>query len=465
MREITGSQIVIRAYDYYVYKQERNVLRCTVDTSTLPQIQDLQLVLTDANNNALATYETYNRRRVGFRYYADCNIEVSDLLRAGYETLKVCLYKRSTAATLETLSVPAEVVGLVAPARLFAPAITEVGDMETVAGDDLSAGAFIYPRMMFQPKAGETLQVVAYGVPNILVAYAPTQGLHIRTTAYCFGEQDIEGVGMTAWDICDLLVTLLADCLDIVAQADDLNDAGAVVAGEGDVFTVQWEAVLYPDFGVYFATAADAATAQTTIDAWYAQNYSQQAAALSVVTDESVVGEEGTVVGVNIGTTYPKEQELADDTLTVALVGDTDSDDAGAVVALRRLRPLLCGRRYLTVEWTGATGATKRHVWEFKDHKIQQGDTVELLLTGAQNYALMRGRSDAYTLALDGLTAADMWYYGDIVSSPRVAVLMDGVWYTVKVTTKDVAVPDGDAGGYYELNINVTFDEYDAVNM
>ena len=73
---------------------------------------------------------------------------------------------------------------------------------------------------------------------------------------------------------------------------------------------------------------------------------------------------------------------------------------------------------------------------------------------------------DSVTLVIDELSAYDLWYYSDIITSSKVEVFISGAvgWSQVQVTNKNVTIPDGDArNGKLEITIN--WRRYDAVTM
>lgn len=118
-------------------------------------------------------------------------------------------------------------------------------------------------------------------------------------------------------------------------------------------------------------------------------------------------------------------------------------------------------KRYATVRWFSATGRVRTHVFEVRDVEQSVGESVDLLtIDGSYNRA--KGRVDGFKLYLDNLTPYDCWYYGDIVTSTRVEVSLDGVTFDqVDVTTKSVTIPNG--GSTNKLEVNVNWRKYDAI--
>lgn len=120
-------------------------------------------------------------------------------------------------------------------------------------------------------------------------------------------------------------------------------------------------------------------------------------------------------------------------------------------------------KRYATVRWFSATGRVRTHVFEVRDVEQSVGESVDLLtIDGSYNRA--KGRVDGFKLYLDNLTPYDCWYYGDIVTSTRVEVSLDGVTFDqVDITTKSVTIPNG--GSTNKLEVNVNWRKYDAIAL
>lgn len=146
-------------------------------------------------------------------------------------------------------------------------------------------------------------------------------------------------------------------------------------------------------------------------------------------------------------------------------IGCTSVDIAEShdVIDTIRIRPLECGVKYAAVEWVSASGVTRRHTFGVKDVKSSFCDTFSLSTIDG-SYDTRKGRIEALSLFLEGLTAYDLWYYSDIITSSSVKVSLDGnTWRQVDVTTNSVTIPNGDAGDFNKLTIAVNYRKYDAV--
>lgn len=128
-----------------------------------------------------------------------------------------------------------------------------------------------------------------------------------------------------------------------------------------------------------------------------------------------------------------------------------------------QLKPLQCGKKYAAVEWIAASGAERRHTFEVVGLKSLIYGTFSLQ-TLDNSYNVRKGREEAFELLVEGLTAYDLWYYSDILTSSSVKVSFNGVdWYQVEVRGDGQTIPNGDAGEFYKLSIPVNFRRYDAI--
>jgi hypothetical protein len=78
------------------------------------------------------------------------------------------------------------------------------------------------------------------------------------------------------------------------------------------------------------------------------------------------------------------------------------------------------------------------------------------------------GESDEFSLRVEHLTAYDVWWYSDLLTSDYVAVADDGfsspTAKTVEVTTKSITIPDGSANDT-TFEIKVKYKTGDAFNL
>lgn len=139
--------------------------------------------------------------------------------------------------------------------------------------------------------------------------------------------------------------------------------------------------------------------------------------------------------------------------------------DAAPIIKTLYTRVLDDCKRYAAVRWVSFTGQTRLHTWEVTKAKTATRDAIELLTIDG-SYNTIKGREDGFVLRLDGLNAYDMWYYVDIITSSKVEVSMDGyTWQRVDITTKDIKIPDGNAGKLNTLEVNCNWRKYDAITL
>jgi hypothetical protein len=125
------------------------------------------------------------------------------------------------------------------------------------------------------------------------------------------------------------------------------------------------------------------------------------------------------------------------------------------VVQRVRLRPRVCNEEFTYVMWTSRTGGYKRVFMQRCKASVSQVDRVSLVdeaYFGGSGlpidfYHGFAGEEEEFTLRLEHLTAYDVWWYSDLLTSDYVAVANDSLnspmAKTVEVTTKSITIPDG----------------------
>lgn len=169
----------------------------------------------------------------------------------------------------------------------------------------------------------------------------------------------------------------------------------------------------------------------------------------------------GDITLQNATKSVPATVEIPTD---VKLVTITQSPGNTTIAEYVIKQPEAC-KRYAAVRWVSFTGQTRLHTWEVTKAKTATRDAIELLTIDG-SYHTLKGREDGFVLRLDGLNAYDMWYYADIITSSKVEVSMDGyTWQRVYITTKDITIPDGNAGKLNKLEVNCNWRKYDAITL
>lgn len=182
----------------------------------------------------------------------------------------------------------------------------------------------------------------------------------------------------------------------------------------------------------------------------------------------------------------PNELELADQ-LIVEIYGEGEFDVTGRASLMQgergiaqidgnfsivydgesRLytpRAIPCGK-FALVRWVSFSGQLRCAVMPIIKHNISTSDAYSLSLM-SNEFNAIKGRVDEIVFRLDMLSAYDLWYYADVITSSRVEVSLDGEEYTrVEVTDSGTTIPDGETRQDGRLEIKVNYKKYDAVAM
>lgn len=146
------------------------------------------------------------------------------------------------------------------------------------------------------------------------------------------------------------------------------------------------------------------------------------------------------------------------------------------VVQRVRLRQRVCDEELVHVMWTSRTGGYKRVLMQRCKAVVSQVDRVSLVDSvwfggGGQPtdfYHGFAGESEEFTLRLEHLTAYDVWWYSDLLTSDYVTVADDSfnspTAKTVEVTTKSITIPDGSVNDT-TFEIKVKYRTGDAFNL
>ena len=177
-----------------------------------------------------------------------------------------------------------------------------------------------------------------------------------------------------------------------------------------------------------------------------------------------------TIYHVDTGSADTIEKQVTSTTFD-ALTIDSTTNMVGVALGTKEVvqsvivQKRLCGVTYADVRWISATGHERIATMELREHTVAVGDKLNIEAADGE-YDERKGREDNLVLRLQGLTQYDVWYYGDIVTSSSVDISLDGsTWRTVRVTSKDVTIPDGNGGELQELKVTITYADYDAVAM
>lgn len=146
----------------------------------------------------------------------------------------------------------------------------------------------------------------------------------------------------------------------------------------------------------------------------------------------------------------------------------------------RKITPLDCERRYARVFWVSQFGIMRDAFFEVIEFKQAAQDEFELQRP-TKELNSTKGMMQSVTLRLDGLDLYDLWYYGDVILSGDVQVLVldqnneepetiykdefNADRLHAVVTDKNITVPTGEKGFDGKLEITLNTREYDAVIM
>ena len=151
-------------------------------------------------------------------------------------------------------------------------------------------------------------------------------------------------------------------------------------------------------------------------------------------------------------------------------------DGVANVVQRVRLRRRVCDEELAHVMWTSRTGGYKRVLMQRCKAVVSQVDRVSLADVtwfggGGQPtdfYHGFAGESEEFTLRLEHLTAYDVWWYSDLLTSDYVIVadeaLNSPTAKTVEVLTKSITIPDGSVKDT-TFEIKVKYKTGDAFNL
>lgn len=429
MRTFQSGNLKVVAFDYGVYLQERNVLECSIERTSL-QWQDCSIVLSHGGST-IATYKVDADKKA--------YIDLTDYLRYDYELNgdgAVVVTAYGGTANIGSVSVPWDTAGVgVSPARLLAPPTEEAESAKSVSGASV---AWCLPTRIVQP------------IGTQRVVYAGLAGCYTAISTGALERPDF---------YAELAIVPSAP-ISISTVIDVISDIYIAVFSHSVASDYIQSRLVY-EYGAYLYSFDDEAVADAT------SAEVQKDRIDTNIGESTLFSYKTTIKTIQGATTYKQITQNAvgylELTETAKMVGI--ADDKYNILQSVNIVPRVCGKQYASVYWSGATGDTKIATWELREHKVEQGERVSILTpTGAFDERV--GRVDSMVLRLDALTAFDVWYYGDIVTSGDVRISLDGsTWQVVKVETKDVQVPDGDGGELAELKVSVIYDEYDAVDM
>lgn len=118
-----------------------------------------------------------------------------------------------------------------------------------------------------------------------------------------------------------------------------------------------------------------------------------------------------------------------------------------------KTRALPCDADSAYVSWQGISGGNKAALWKVRDKGMNVTDSVQFA-TMTDGVDVRKSFSSVMALYLDDLSAYDVWYYSDIITSDVVNV--NG--RKVNITTSSITYPNGYDRG--EVVVNVEFSNF-----
>lgn len=100
--------------------------------------------------------------------------------------------------------------------------------------------------------------------------------------------------------------------------------------------------------------------------------------------------------------------------------------------------------QYIDIKWECMfqKDAYKKHKFELYEQNESVDVSQELYNYKDGGLALTeKSRKKEITLKLDDLTAYDLWYYSDLLTSSNVFAYVDGEWQRIQVITKNINIP------------------------
>lgn len=427
MRTLTNGDLTVVAFDYGVYKQERNVLRCTYTGTYNAKNITVNVI------NGSTTLATYHMDTSG-----KCFVDLTDYVRT-YSTGNLTVTAIYDGAdVVGSVSVNWSVIGLISPTKLFVPDTPEAAEVRASANKPSN---YLFPSKVVQPIGTGKLEV--YGAQGAYLLKS-TNALHPHMYYNVLeGGNNDPSIPISDY-IIEIYISVFGMTRTHAQIAPYLEDHGDLT------FVYRFADIQYTD-------GDEASQAADEIEAYVISSAMPMGISLIYHADTG-----------SADTTEHKVTSTTFDALTIGSTIHTVGVALGGtkeIVQSVILQPRLCGVKYADVCWISATGHERIATMELCEHVQQVGEKIDIE-TPTGEYDERKGRQDNLALRLAGLTAYDMWYYGDIVTSSKVEISTDGTnYHTVLVTSKSVNIPDGDGGELQELKIQITYDDYGAVAM
>lgn len=126
------------------------------------------------------------------------------------------------------------------------------------------------------------------------------------------------------------------------------------------------------------------------------------------------------------------------------------------------IKEQVCGLRYVLLKWLSSYGNYKQQIFEVEDRTTESTERQEKA-TMTNNYSVLKNRVDSLTVIMRDISAHDIEYYSDLVTSNEVFILADEndtVGEQVDVQTKKITIPNG-VTQKYDFKIDIKHRHYD----
>lgn len=129
------------------------------------------------------------------------------------------------------------------------------------------------------------------------------------------------------------------------------------------------------------------------------------------------------------------------------------------------IKTQVCGVRYVLLKWLSSYGNYKQQLFEVEDRTTESTERQEKA-TLTNNYSVLKNRVDSLTAIMRDVSAHDIEYYSDLVTSNEVFILSEnktgGGYLTeqVDVQTKKITIPNG-ITQKYDFKIDINHRHYD----
>ena len=143
-------------------------------------------------------------------------------------------------------------------------------------------------------------------------------------------------------------------------------------------------------------------------------------------------------------------------------LGTADDDIEDIPYSYILLKNTFCSQRFVRIKWLSSYGNYKQQLFEVEDRTTESTERQEKA-TLTNNYSVIKNRVDSLTAVMRDITAHDIEYYSDLITSNEVFILeyeSEIEYERVDVTTKKITIPNG-VSQKYDFKIDINIRHYD----